>query len=221
MFDRVGVNNRLEMTTAYPQLGKKLYYLPFGCVPLPPAEPEERFSAELMADSNAHYACGDEDRTKRESVDVMIRPWFGRSRNLALRGGVDEVHGWLGVPGAQPYWRGEYGWRDTPIVYASSKVYLGISWNWRHGGYGVKLARALGFGAATIWHKTVGMELDGLEHGKQLLAASTPEECVEMGEWLLTHDEERTRLAKAGQDWAFKNWSWEENLIRVAKEVNS
>ncbi len=227
-FTRVAVNNRHEMP-AYRSFAPhvQLYYLPFGCAEWAPEEclPQELFRSRVIADGGCHYLCGEYGGWKRRSVDVMVLPIMDLGLGLWGHGPAD--HGWLGVPGVvgdpllnpNGLYRGAYVPVQTGQVYASCEVYVGINWGWGLGGYGTKLARALAAGIPVVWHRTVGMELDGLIPGRQLLTSGTPEETRCAVQWLLGDEEKRRELGAAGRAFALAKWEWGANLKRLAQEV--
>lgn len=217
---RVAVNNRLDVRRFRHWLpATRLYYLPFGCVRWAADEliPQERFRNDLIADGAPHYACWEHGGWKRESVRVMVDPVL--DLNIGLWGATGEKHGWPGVPGAVEKFRGAYAPIEAPQVYASCKVYLGISWSWALGGYGMKLARALSSGIAVIWHRTPGMLEDGLQEGVHLLASSTPQETLHAARWLLDDEEMRRLLGETGKAFVLRHWEWITNLERLAAEI--
>lgn len=231
---RVAVNNRVDEAWYGRQLPKqRILYLPFGCAewmdsPDSPgrsfyewrqewAEVGEYPRADFVADGGCHYACSEDGGWKRESVRVMVEPLL--DQRLALYGHGPADHGWLGVPGAETNYRGRYEPARHWTVYAAAKIYVGITWNWAFGGYGIKLARALAAGIPVLWHRTYGMELEGLAHGEHLWASATPEETRTGALWLLSHEEDQQRLAAAGRAFALREWEWGANLKRLVQEV--
>jgi hypothetical protein len=224
LFERVAVNARYELPLyRHWRPGTKLYYLPFGCARRQPDEmqPRREWATDLVADGGCHYQCGEHGGWKRTSVDVMVRPLL--DQKLGLWGHGPEDHGWKGVPGVVEAgcYRGAYFAGEHVLLYRACSIYLGITWNWGLGGYGCKLARALASGVAVLWHRTVGMELDGLVPGLHLMTSATAEETRHAALWLLAAAETRHEIAAAGQQFALREWEWGANLIRLAHEVQA
>jgi len=220
-FAWVAVNARVELPFYRAALpGVKLSYLPFGCAWRTDEELTSRpqYLADFVADGSCHYLCGEYGGWKKPSVDVMVRPLL--DQDIALWGHAPDRCGWKGVPGAAGKYRGAYAPVEHAQVYTSSKVYLGISWNWSLGGYGIKLARALGAGICTMWHRTVGMELDGIIPGVHLVAPGTAEETRAEGLRLLGDSEARQTIAAAGRAFALAHWEWGANLKRLIDDVH-
>jgi glycosyltransferase involved in cell wall biosynthesis len=204
----------------YPETS--VHYLPIGCTErdaprLAPFDHEK----DVVADGKAHYECtrcsGD---WKRKSIEALVLPMIEDKVSLSLYGPQSGMCGWFAVPGAGDSYRGTYAPEAYAHVYARHKIYLGISWNWNFGGYGVKLARALATGIPVLWHRTVGMAEDGLTVGKDLLATSTAEETRMRVRELLADDERRAELGAEGQRFALTHWRWVPNLLRLCEEVN-
>jgi glycosyltransferase involved in cell wall biosynthesis len=217
-FQRIAVNNRYEMPMyrlRYPDA--RLYYLPFGCTDWWRPAPHVGYNAAFVADGGCHYRCVEHGGWKARSVETMVFPLL--DQDLALWGHEPEDHGWAGVPGAAGKYRGTYPAADAVSVYASCRVYVGISWNWAHGGYGCKLARALAAGIPVLWHRTLGAELDGLVEGEHWLCSSSPEETRRNALRLLNDEDLARRLGAAGRKFALDEWEWGANLQRLVEEV--
>lgn len=235
LFEHVAFNAKIEEQAYREALpGKVLHYLPFGCTARSVQRPDPKFASDLIADGRCHYACSGHCGTdpphtdKHTSVDAMVIPLIRDGFNLKVWGLVDwgpvnRLCGWMGVPEikAEPdrFYGGMYAAEDYASVYASCKVYIGVSWNWRLGGYGTKLARALVSGIPVLWHRTVGMELDGLVTDEHLEVSTYPDETVCKARELLGDEKRRIELGRAGRDFALRNWEWGDNLLRLAKDI--
>jgi hypothetical protein len=231
-FRHVVVNNRHEMgewRARFAQSASTRYsvhYVPVGCTERYVTETElDKVSPiearDLLADGKAHYECtrcsGD---WKRRSVEALVSPMIEGRASLSLYGPDEGLHGWYAVPGAGDYYRGQYAPETYVDVYARHKIYLGITWNWGLGGYGIKLARALAAGIPVLWHRTVGMAEDDLVAGKHLALSSSADETRMRVEELLADDARRAELGAEGQRFALENWRWAPNLLRLLEEVN-
>jgi hypothetical protein len=222
-FRHLAVNNRHEIPAwraRYP--GACVHYLPIGCtVREQPRLASFDLERDVIADGKAHYECtkcsGD---WKKRSVEALVSPLIEDKTSLSLYGPDEGLHGWYAVPGAGTHYRGQYAPAAYADVYARHKIYLGISWNWGLGGYGVKLARALATGIPVLWHRTVGMAEDGLVAGKHLLCTSTPDETRMRVKELLAEEDRYAELGAEGQRFALENWRWVPNLLRLLEEVN-
>ena len=211
-YDSVAINNKYEEPH---YVGKKLYYLPFGCYNPPLSDTKQAY--DVVVSSNPHYNCLCAGDNKKISVDIMIRPLLGRFITQ-IYGMWPSEHGWGVVPGVTKIGHFEH-WEHVEHL-RQGKLYVDCTWNWRHGGYGCKLARALTTGVPVIWHKTVGMELDGLEKGNQLDWSASPEETVTLVDHYLTHDKERIEMGLRGREWFSQNWEYGLNFLKIAKEID-
>jgi len=191
-----------------------LYYLPFGCAAWRDDEliPDVSRGSRLIADGNAHYGCGHYGGWKETSVSTMIVPFLGTGL-LGLWGHPLQC-GW-NVLSRNGEYRGAYPSRDYIHVYPACDIYLGITWNWNHGGYGTKLARALSTGIPVIWHG----DGHGPIHGEHVLRVHTEDEAKKAVHHLLTDPSDRKALGQRGRMWAAAQWEWGSNLKRVASEL--
>lgn len=218
-FDWVTANNRVDVEY-YKSIGvPKVSYMPFGCVPSfqERVEPNISYLTDCLADGVPHYFSED-SKDKRESVDIMVRPIANKKWKLSIWGQGQGLCGWLSINGLAPYYKGVYPYKVVPTIYSSAKIYLGITFNWRIGGYGKKLATALGCGLFTIWHKTVGIESD-FEKGKHLEWSSTSQETIDLVEYYMENEKEREKIALEGQKYAYNNLNYETNILKLLKEV--
>jgi hypothetical protein len=219
-FTRIAVNNRLEMPIYRKEFpGAKILYLPFGCTDRGTlAGPPER---DLIADGGCHYLCtGCAGTLKRTSVDVLVRPVMTGAHSLSLYGSSVVEHGWPGVPGYGTYYKGAYAADEAASVYARHKLYLGISWNWQHGGFGIKLARVLASGLPVLWHRTPGMREEGLHVGEHLVVTSSAKETLDHVAYLLRDEDYRRALGEKGRAFALNTWRWAPNLMRLREEIS-
>lgn len=223
-FHCVAVNNRMDLAAygvVFPE--KKILSLPFGCVRWTPEEliPVERYRADLVADGTPHFACACEGGDKRRSVETMILPVL--NKDIAFYGRLphlDYSHDWQGIDWALPHFRGTYRCDEYPQVYSSAKIYLGITFNWRLGGWGVKLPRALSTGIPVIWQHTYGLAAEGLENTVHYFAPETSFGTRVYVEHLLGHEGFRRQIGRKGKQFALEHWEYGANLLRLAEEVN-
>ena len=220
-FTRIAVNHRADLPAYRARFpDAKLFVLPFGCAKREPvAAPVDR---DLLADGKCHYGCTFCGGTiKRRSVETVVIPAIEDARSLSLYGESPVDCGWLQVPGARPHYRGYFPPENAANIYARHRVYLGISWNWGHSGYGVKLARVLSAGLPVIWHRTPGMGKDGLIEGTHLVCTSTPAETRLRIDELLSSDDYCYTLSEQGRAFALREWRWSTNLLRLLHEVGT
>ncbi len=218
---RIAVTNKMDFYRAEEKFpDRQILYLPFGTVPRESIPVEDKYKSDLVADALPHWACGCYNDIKKISVDTMVRPVL--DLDLALWGsryGIHTKHDWLFEKGFIDKHKGTYPTKDYYKVYASSKIYLGVTWNAPTGGYSTRLARALSCGIMVIWQKTHGSHEDFDATEKIFEWSESPEQTRELVEYYLTHEDERKRVAKAGQEWALKKWDWVDALLRLSKEV--
>jgi glycosyltransferase involved in cell wall biosynthesis len=213
------VNNRHELgawRARFP--GSVVHELPVGCT-LREA-PRFHTDFDLVADGKCHYACSQCGQDwKRRSIEALVLPLLGSGASLNLYGPRGTSCGWHHVPGTGPHTRGIYPAATYADVYARHKVYVGISWNWGLGGYGIKLARALATGIPVLWHRTLGMAEDGLIAGRHLVTSAAPEETRLRVRELLIDKDRAEALGAEGQAFALREWRWGPNLLRLLDEV--
>lgn len=222
---RIAVNNMQDFhlyKRTFP--GKKIFYMPFGCAPsegCTVSRCDDNGEFDVLVDGVPHYVCSVCGGSwKRQSINTMVHPLLNQPYKVAIYGPKFGPHGWSNVPGVCNEYKGSFYPWDYPAIYAKTKLYLGISWNWNFGGFGCKLARALSTGVPVIFHRTVGMAEEGLANGVQLATSSTPEETKQLVDYYLTHDEERRRMGLRGQMWANAMWDWAMLLKKLADELS-
>jgi hypothetical protein len=107
-----------------------------------------------------------------------------------------------GVPATSPIWsryRGETWGRDMYEILARSKItinqHIDIAESYANN---MRLYEATGMGALLItdWKANIA---DIFEPGKEVVCYRNAQECVDLVEYYLAHDDERARIAKAGQ----------------------
>jgi hypothetical protein len=208
-YQKVAVNNKVDLEyykNTYPN--KRIFYLPFCSRP---SYSRKAVSYAIVTSSVPHYVCGCEGGLKRQSFDVMINPLL--KLDIAAYGLAISDHGWFVVPGIEGKYKGEFPHWAYKDYLAQGKLYVDTTWNWKDGGFGVKLARALSTGTPILWHQTVGMELEGFEKGNQLDWSSSPEKTLELAR---SYDKE---MGRRGYEWFLNNWVWSKNLKRLADEL--
>jgi hypothetical protein len=236
-FKRIAVTNSQDRNRAklsYPD--KQILYLPFGVVDRTPEElaPMEQYSTDLICDAQPHYECKEYNAGKRYSVDQMIKPAIELAKDChykldlwGSRYGNTTICDWASTPEFQPFHRGHFPTMEYPHVYASAKIYLGVTWNYATGGFSVRLARALSTGIMTIWQKTAGGDedigtLDCFEctcPSRILVWSENYEHTKDLIKYYMTHDRERIAMGQRGKAWALENWSWDKLLKRMIAEV--
>lgn len=84
----------------------------------------------------------------------------------------------------------------------------------------MKLAKLLGHGGpAVLWHRTQGMDRDGLVEGEHLVCSGSQEETVALTDKLLSDEPHRKRLARAGWEFARENLEWAVILRRTVEQL--
>ncbi|KKW45218.1 MAG: hypothetical protein UY96_C0029G0002 [Parcubacteria group bacterium GW2011_GWB1_56_8] len=235
-FKHIAVNARVE-TAAYEKAFPEstIHYMPFGCLPLRDEDlvPDKRFGSDLVSDGRCHFACCAESERdaplnkwsclraygplKADCIHMMLDPLLDLDINFW--GSDEEDHGWPGYTAGRHKYRGHFACGDYPAVYSACKVYVGISWNWRHGGYGMKLARPLSCGIPVVWPRTFGMYMDGFVDGANVLASSSAFETRAIVERLLCDVEYRQKIGQAGREYALRELAWNRQFYRLMAEV--
>jgi hypothetical protein len=221
---RIATTNHQDFERCKAQFSNaQALYLPFGVVDRTEEELQftEKYESDLVCDAQPHYECNEYNGIKRQSVDQMITPILDLPYKLSLWGsryGNTTNCDWGATDKFKPFHRGDFFTPEYPKVYASSKIYLGVTWNWSTGGYSIRLARALGCGIATIWQDTVGCNLDIPEKGVVAWSKS-PQETYDAVDFYMENEYEREQLAKRGKEWGVTNWEWGKQLKELASNI--
>lgn len=214
-YNNVALNNK-EDFKHYPSQ-KNLLYLPFGCYRLPPREFLVPKKYDIISTTCPHYTCRCEGGLKAESVKTMLFPL--NNHNLAVYGMKEGACGWGGVHELAHAYKGDFlSWEYSDYL-NQARLYVDCTWNWKDGGYGVKLARALATGIPVIWQYTTGMELDGFEKGNQLDWSNSTEDTIILVDHYLSHPKEAVEMGRRGREWANEKWSWGKNIRRIYNEL--
>lgn len=216
-FDKVAVNNKLDVEyykTKFP--GKRVFYLPFGGRrTVYKRDPEPIY--DIICTTTPHYACGCEGELKRQSFDVMIKPLL--NYNVSLWGMEKSVHGWESVPNIGDKYKGNFNHWEYQNYLAKSRLYVDTTFNWKNGGFGCKLGRALATGIPIIWQKTLGMELEFGDKEWPIVTSENLESTRFLVTFYLQDSISRKFLSDSGYEWFLKNWVWSDNIKRLAEEV--
>lgn len=218
-FNKVAVNNKVDLNEYSATFtNKKIFYLPFGGRQNAYRKNNHYFgiyNSDIVCSTNPHYKCNCCNGLKRQSFDIMIRPLL--NMKIDCFGIKNTDHGWDGVPDLNDKYTGWFEhWRYQDFL-SMARVYVDTTFNWRDGGYGCKLARALANGIPIVWQRTVGCELDIPD--PVVKWSSSPQETLEIVTYLLDHPKEAEELGDAGYQWFLKNWVWSDNIQRIANEL--
>jgi spore maturation protein CgeB len=199
---------------------ENVYRMPFGCVPSfhRKVQAPAKYKTDVVCYGNPLYTYYE---SKRKAVDTLVRPVVENGFDLALWGTAKGSGGWLEIPYVQAkptVYRGIFSYEDIPAVNSGAKIVLGITANAQYGAYGSRLARALACGSFIIWHYTEGME-KYVENHKHLCWSRSPEETLELVRYYLKHEEEREKIAKEGQSYAYEHLNYEKMLLPIIEDV--
>ncbi len=224
-FHNIAIDNHVDQAKYVSLLpDHNIYRLPAGCAKWGPealVAKEQYGGRDIVSDGNPHYSCYPAACAmyKKLSVETMLFPLAKYS--LSVYGSNNLQHAWPGIPELKDQYRGFYQPPEHTHVYASHRLYVGITWNWNFGGYGIKMGRALSTGIPVIWQRTVGAELEGLVEGEHVEYSGSAAETKEKVDYYLAHPEKCKQLGQAGQKWVRANWDWASNFVRLANEISN
>lgn len=222
---RIAVTNHQDLQRCHDRYpAKQVLYFPFGAVAWTDAElqPSEQYQADLVCDAQPHAqcACTSACPAKQRSVEIMVQPIVDLHPTLwGNRYSQVWPCDWASMPEFAPYVRGTYPTREYPKVYASSKIYLGVSWNAPTGGYSIRLSRALSCGIATLWENTVGWRDDFAEYTSFIGWTENGTETRALVQHLQANADERSAMGQRGRRWVIEHWEWTKILHRLVKEI--
>jgi len=226
-FTTIAVNNKMDQKYYENRMDAKIIIMPCGCLPQfhKKVLPVDKYICDIVSDGSPHYHLKDFipllPTDKRISCDVVVVPIAKLRYKYRVYGNYEIYHGWMFVPIPKYCYNGLYPILDTPSVYGSAKLYAGITWNHRYGGYGTKLAKAMGCGIPVLWQRTVGMEEDGLFDMKNIIVTESPRETIEKVSWIMENEKERERIAVEGQKYAYEYCDLIKNIQKLLDEAGS
>ena len=104
------------------------------------------------------------------------------------------------------------------LVYAGSKINLNISKRGMEGGTPLRIPQIMGAGGFVL--SSFGMETAEIyEEDKEIVMFRTPEELIEKADYYLRHDEERKKIALAGQRKVLSMYTHEKKLKKLLEWV--
>jgi spore maturation protein CgeB len=224
-FDTIAVNNKMDRSYYENRTDAKIIIVPWSCLPQlhKKVQPVDKYVCDIVSDGSPHYHITDFNILlpidKRISCDVVVVPISKLNYKYKVYGNYEIYHGWKFVPIPKSCYGGEYPILDAPSVYGSAKLYAGITWNHRYGGFGSKLAKAMGCGIPVLWQKTTGMEEEGLFDMKNIIVTESPRETIEKVEWIMENDREREQIAIEGQKYAYNYCDWVKNVQKLLDEA--
>jgi hypothetical protein len=223
-YPRIAVTNKMDLERCKKQyLDSQALYFPFGVIDFKSEDlvVEEKYKCDLVCDAQPHYDCNEYHGVKHRSVNIMVQPFLTGGYNLSLWGNrYSEVTScdWAHNDMFAPFVKGTYSTKEYPKVYASSKIYLGATWNATSGGYSIRLSRALGCNIMVIWQETLGKNFDIPIPVVEW--SNSAERTVELVNTYLKDDKKRVELAACAKAWALHNWGWKNSLERLIKEIS-
>lgn len=110
--------------------------------------------------------------------------------------------------------------KDATVVYAGSKINLNISLKGIEGGTPQRIIDVLGAGGFMLTNYC-GETADLFQEDKELVMFRTPEELVEKIDYYLSHDEERKKIAKAGQEKVLRSFTYEKKFRQLMEWIET
>ena len=208
-----------ESIPRYSALGVRSAFLPYACNPdlHRRVAVDEKFKNDIVVMAN-----------KVKEYDPQ-RCWF---RNKSFRDVVEPIllgnydskiygAGWAAQePPIPPEKIGGYiGVQNILKAYSSSKIALAIQWDYT-GHICFRIYEALACGILVISPYTPVQE-KAFQHEHHIIYSHDPEETKKYVEYYLAHDSERERIARQGQEEAYKNHNCTlraETALRILKE---
>ncbi|MGE5507943.1 MAG: glycosyltransferase [Chitinophagales bacterium] len=191
-----------ELLPSYKALGKPASLLQFGCNPQVHRKtaPDPRYAHDLVLVAHNYHWPGPAGECRRRAVRAVLLPLIEEGFDVRVFG-VDwttpRVAGDLTIPEAN--WGGVCHYLETPRLYSSARIVLGIhSSDESATQCSCRTFEALGCGAFYLTYRTPAHERL-FENHRHLVWTDSPEETLALVRYYLAHDEERARVAAAGQ----------------------
>ncbi|MGE5552920.1 MAG: glycosyltransferase [Betaproteobacteria bacterium] len=200
-----------ECLPRYAALGKPASLLLFGCNPeihrkVWP-DPAYKHDVVLVANNYLNFSAK-KSECRNRALRTVLLPLIEAGFDVRVYG-VYWTDRRASVRIPKEFYGGYLSYRKSAVVYSSAKIVLGIHWDdTSQTQTSVRTFEIMGSGAFYLTYYTPAHE-HLFENHKHLVWSRSPEETVELVKYYLLHDEERRRIAAAGQKLVYSQHSYD------------
>lgn len=148
---------------------------------------------------------------ERKTLLHRIADEFGEKYKFALYTGSDLN----GYPALKKYHKGTVNYqKQMPLVFSGSKINLNLSLRSIHSGIPLRVLDIMTCGGFVLsnWQPEIA---EYLQEGKEIVTFGCAEECMDKIRYYLGHEEERMRIAAAGQNKVKNDFSYEKGIAKL------
>lgn len=190
-----------EYVAKYVALGFRAACLPFGFNHdlYQPVRPWPDYTCDIAVVAN-FYTTQFEEMNRKRSIHDLVTPLLERGYTMKIWGNNWDRAPEFGLPPLpEGAWKGYLSHRETPAVYNSAKIVVGLQNEFDYEtNLTMRTCEVLGAGGFLLTSRTRAVERF-FTHRKHLVMSSSPEETLLLVDYYLGHPEERAKIAAAGQ----------------------
>ncbi|MGE5623795.1 MAG: glycosyltransferase [Methanocella sp.] len=190
-----------EYLPHYAAMGKPASLLLFGCNPRihRRVQPDPRYAHDVVLVANNYLNFSPEKHACRtRAIQTVLYPLIEAGFDVKVYG-TDWTQEKAPIHIPKEFYGGYLYYDQSTAVYSSAKIVLGIHWDdSSRTQTSVRTFEVMGSGAFYLTYYTPAHE-HLFENHKHLVWSKEPQETVDLVRYYLTHDEERNRIAAAGQ----------------------
>lgn len=209
-----------ESVSKYEALGLRAIVLPFGyndeLYRSVPAEPQ--FACDIAVVAN-FYTTNFHNGGRKRSLGDLVTPLLERGYAMKIWGHNWAVAPEYGVPLREGVWQGYLEHRETPALYNSAQIVIGLQ-NEFDGATNLTMrtCEVMGAGGFLLTSRTKAVEslFDDKVH---LVMSNSAEETLSLVDYYLANPEERLQIAAAGQAHVRARHTYARRVVALLLEV--
>lgn len=212
----------MECKNKYKKLGKDTSTLLFGCNPkiFRKTESKPEYQHDIVLVANNYDWFSKDKNFRREAIHNIVEPLVSIGYDIKIFGSAGWIDASDGFVIDSKYYGGYSNYYDTPYIYSSAKIVLGIqSVNTSPTQTSVRTYEILGSGAFHLTCYTPSHERIFNNH-EHLVWSNSPKETIELVDYYLSHNKEREEIAKQGQEEVLNKHTYAHRLFQLETEFD-
>ncbi|OIK10934.1 hypothetical protein BIV60_19370 [Bacillus sp. MUM 116] len=201
----------------YQKLGFSAHHLTWACNPdfHKPSEQRKSLTCDIAVVATAGVTW---NSYRKNSVQILLKPLIQKGYDVSIWGGrwdqVDPKIIGFDVP--SKLLRQKLSYTETNDVYSSAKIVLGFQNTFTE--LNSRTFEVLAARGLLLAPRTPAIE-EMFKPGKHLVCSSSPEETLKLVEYYLKNEDERKKIAKAGQQEVYSNHTYKHRAKEILKVV--